>query len=219
MKKFTILFVFSALFVMQTHGQLNPVKNLVFRQQHEMFSTCPGFNCIELTWNQPDASQNDNLVGYNIYRNDILWRFQNYIGFYCNETGCPDSNNDFLNFNFPFIITVKAVYNYNHAESIAGESAYCAGLTTEIKDNIYDKIFILNNVIAKGNEICISIPNKLHEDFNIRIISILGQSMSTGNVYHQDNILKLKSDNLSSGIYQIILSFKKQTISRKIIVS
>jgi len=219
MKKFMFLFICELFFISQIFGQLNPIKNLVFTQQHVMFSSCPGFNCIELTWNQPDISVNDNLVGYNIYRNDILWRFQTDIGFFCNEMGCPNSNDGFLNFIFPFTITVKAVYNYNHVESIANESAYCAGLTTEIKGNLFDKIFILKNPVVKGDEICISIPDNLNEDCNIQIVSILGQSVNRINMYRENNNIKIKTNNFSSGIYQIILSFKKQKISRKIIVT
>jgi len=219
MKKFTFLFICELFFISQIFGQLNPIKNLVFKQQHVMFSSCPGFNCIELTWNQPDVSANDNLVGYNIYRNNILWRFQTYIGFMCNETGCPDSNDDFLNFSFPFTITVKAVYNYNHVESIANESAYCAGLATEIKGNIFEKIFILKNPVVKGDEIRISIPYNLNEEYNIQIVSVLGQFMNLTNIYRENNIIKIKTDNFNSGIYQIILSFKNHRISRKIIVT
>ena len=219
MKKFMFLFICELLFISQIFGQLNPIKNLVFKQQHVMFSSCPSFNCIELTWNQPDISVNDNLVGYNIYRNDILWRFQTDIGFFCNEMGCPNSNDGFLNFSFPFTITVKAVYNYNHVESIANESAYCAGIATEIKGNLFDKIFIMKNPIAKGDEICISVPDNLNEDYNIQIVSILGQSVNRINMYRENNIIKIKTNNFNSGIYQIILSFKKQRISRKIIVS
>jgi hypothetical protein len=184
-----------------------------------MFSSCPGYNCIELTWNQPDVSMNDNLVGYNIYRNDILWRFQTDIGLFCNEIGCPNSNDDFLNFTFPFTITVKAVYNNNHVESIANESAYCGGLMTEIKGNIFDKIFIMKNPVVKGDEICISIPDNLNEEYNIQIVNILGQFMSATNISRDNNIIKIKTNNFNSGVYQIILSFKNQRISRKIIVT
>ena len=219
MKKFMFLFICKLFFISQIFGQLNPIKNLVFKQQHIMFSSCPGFNCIELTWNQPDISVNDNLTGYNIYRNDILWRFQTDIGFFCNELGCPNSNDDFLNFNFPFSIKVKAVYNYNHVESIANESAYCGGLGTEIKGNLFDKIFIIKNPVAKGDEICISIPDNLNEDYNIQIVSILGQSVIRTNMYRENNIVKIKTNNFNSGIYQIILSFKNHRISRKIIVT
>lgn len=219
MKKIMFLFICGLFSISQIFGQLNPIKNLVFKQQHIMFSSCPGFNCIELTWDQPDISLTDNLVGYNIYRNDILWRFQTYIGFMSNEIDCPDSNDGFLNFSFPFTITVKAVYNYNHVESIANESAYCAGLATEIKGSIFDKIFIIKNPVVKGEEICISIPDNLNEDYNIQIVSILGQFMSITNMSRENNVVKIKSNNFNSGIYQIILSFKNQRISRKIIVT
>ena len=219
MKKFMFLLGCGLFSITQTFGQLNPIKNLVFKQQHVMFSSCPGFNCIELSWNQPDISVTDNLVGYNIYRNDILWRFQTYIGFMCNEIGCPDSNDDFLNFSFPFTITVKAVYNYNHVESIANESAYCEGIATEIKGNIFDKIFIMKNPVVKGEEICISIPDNLNEEYNIQIVSILGQFMSTTNMSRENDIIKIKTNNFNSGIYQILLSFKNQRVSRKIIVT
>lgn len=219
MRKFMFLLGCGLFSITQTFGQLNPIKNLVFKQQHVMFSSCPGFNCIELSWNQPDISVTDNLVGYNIYRNDILWRFQTYIGFMCNEIGCPDSNDDFLNFSFPFTITVKAVYNSNHVESIANESAYCAGLTTEIKGNIFDKIFIMKNPVVKGEEIRISIPDNLNEEFDIQIVSILGQFMSTTNMSRENNNVNIKTNNFNSGIYQIILSFKNHRISRKVIVT
>ena len=218
MKKYLFLFICESLFISHIFGQLNPIKNLVFKQQHEMFSSCPGFNCIELNWGQPDISLNDTLIGYNIYRNDILWRFQADIGFFCNEIGCPNSNDDFLYFGSPFTIKVKAVYNYNHIESIANESAYCPGIATGIKENLFDKIFILKNPVERSNDICISIPEKINENCTIQIISILGQSINRININRENNVIKIKTNNLNCGIYQIILSFKNQRISRNIIV-
>jgi len=219
MKKFMFLFICELAFISQIFGQLNPIKNLVFKQEHVMFSPCPGFNCIELTWELPDISLNDTLIGYNIYRNDLLWRFQADTGFFCNEMGCPNSNDDFINFGGPFTIKVKAVYNYNHIESIANGSAYFAGLYTEIQENLVDKIFILKNPVSQGNDICISIPDNLNEDCNIQIISILGHSINRFNMYRENNLIKIKTNNFNCGIYQIILSFRNQIISKKIIVT
>ena len=77
----------------------------------------------------------------------------------------------------------------------------------------------MKNPVVKGEEICISIPDNLNEEYNIQIVSILGQFMSTTNMSRENDIIKIKTNNFNSGIYQILLSFKNQRVSRKIIVT
>jgi len=128
MRKFILLLACVSLIV-QTFGQLNPINNLVWEND---YIYPPGLNTYLLSWVIPDESA-DTLVGYNIYGGDSLWRFQTFIGAYCNESVCPDSL-----FIYEFLtqgdyIKVTAVYNNSFEESVVNDSAQFFGLLVGIK--------------------------------------------------------------------------------------
>lgn len=108
-------------------GQLNPVNNLMYEYWYNGVSVCPSYNCFSLDWDEPDVSAQDTLVGYNIYRDSELWRFQDYLGVGCSEAvpDCPDAS--FINLD-NFWMKVKAVYNTAHLESPAIDSALFSGI-------------------------------------------------------------------------------------------
>ena len=71
MKKKLLLFaLFSGLFCFHSFGQNNPVENLTWSQSYVYMH-----NFFELDWDEP-ATPHDELIGYNVYRNDELYRFQ-----------------------------------------------------------------------------------------------------------------------------------------------
>ena len=126
MKKLMSTAVFTLLSVL-AFGQLNPVNNLMYEHWYNGASVCPSYNCFSLDWDEPEVSAQDTLVGYNIYRDSELWRFQDYRGLGCSEAmpDCPDAS--FINFD-NFWMKVKAVYNTVHLESPAIDSALFVGV-------------------------------------------------------------------------------------------
>jgi len=70
MKTKLLFFLFFIAFMFSAFGQNNPVENLTFSQSYEYPN-----NFFELNWEEPAQPHNE-LLGYNIYRNDELFRFQ-----------------------------------------------------------------------------------------------------------------------------------------------
>ena len=127
------LIVFLASIVGQSYGQFNPVQNLTFSQAYENMH-----NIYQLTWEEPALPHNE-LLGYNIYRNDELYRFQTettlyYVysqifgGYVTNDSGAF-----LLYFNGgqsnpqEFDMHVTAVYNPGSLESDYLQTEYCFG--------------------------------------------------------------------------------------------
>jgi hypothetical protein len=127
------LSVFLVSFVCHSYGQTNPVQNLTFSQSYENMH-----NLFQLTWEEP-AQPHDELIGYNIYRNDELYRFQTdttlyYVyaaifGAYVTNDGggfLIYYNSGQLN-SVEFDIHVTAVYNPGPVESSYLQTEHCYG--------------------------------------------------------------------------------------------
>ena len=113
------------------NAQLNSVNNL----QWEHWYIQP-YNYFDLWWEQPDSTL-DTLVGYNIYRESDLYRFQTETRLY-NTPAHSNCGEDFLDYGGGgFWIHVNAVYNSTLEESIYVDSVYCYGLAVGIEENYY----------------------------------------------------------------------------------
>ena len=57
-------------------AQLNPIKNLSFIQHDNYMVSynCQSANCFRVSWSKPNISS-DTLIGFKVYRNDILFAF------------------------------------------------------------------------------------------------------------------------------------------------
>jgi len=143
MKKLISTAVLTLLAIL-AFGQLNPVNNLVFEHWYNFGSACPNYNCFSLDWDEPDVSVQDTLVGYNIYQDSELWRFQEYLGAGCSEAvpNCPDAS--FINIG-GFWVKVKAVYNTAHLESPAIDSAFYEGMAIGIEATLKENKIIYPN--------------------------------------------------------------------------
>lgn len=111
-------------------AQLNPVQNLSWMHYYDYPN-----NFYELQWEAP-AQPHEELLGYNVYRNNELYRFQTETSvYYLNSqvfgivTNCT---NDFLYFNVQgqpspngFDMHVTAVYNSGESEYLQTE--HCMG--------------------------------------------------------------------------------------------
>lgn len=178
MKKVALTLI-TFMLIIQAFGQLNPIKNLSWDHIYEN-----PYNCFALSWDMPDTSYTDTLIGYNIYRDTSLYRFTTDRHFYCNPCIGDTSTGfcDFINLGI-FTIRIKAVYNSSGIESVANDSAMCLGIAIgmnePIKENLkifpnptngklkveikgLKKILVLNEVgaivleIDKGNEVDLS---------------------------------------------------------------
>lgn len=93
-------------FIFQTIGQINPITNLTWIQYYESPN-----NYFQLSWDEPE-SPHDELIGYNIYAGDELYRFQTENSLY-NLEGSSNCGIDFLLYygGAEFLAHVTAVYN------------------------------------------------------------------------------------------------------------
>lgn len=134
MKKCT-LFLIGLTISISGFSQLNPIKNLDFDHRYVMPT-----NYFSLTWDIPDIGT-DTLKGYNIYRNNELYRFQEDTILNHEQYGESNCDEDFCGFEeVPFYIYVKAVYNSSMTESNYNDSVICGGLYMSIENNHADLV-------------------------------------------------------------------------------
>lgn len=150
-------------------AQLNPIKNLEWIQWYQ----CP-YNYYELEWDAPDSSLTDTLVGYNIYRDQELYRFQTHIGAsYTHFTDTSSGEEDFMG-SYPFYIHVTAVYNSDYQESVYNDSALSYGLAMNVSNySIHPKLNLSPNPVRDGETMHIKLPNEIID--YITIVSLSGQ--------------------------------------------
>lgn len=107
-------------------AQLNPITDLYLEQGYDYGSG----NSLYMNWQVPEPSE-DTLVGYNVYRETELYRFQESAELYFVQFGGGSSNCgvDFLFFHDmqQFYVHVTAVYGSEHRESIYTDSVYVHG--------------------------------------------------------------------------------------------
>ena len=127
-KKVLILVLYT--FITPLFAQLNPVQNLSWMHYYDYPN-----NFYELQWEAP-ALPHDELLGYNVYRNNELYRFQTETSVYNLNTplfgivtNCPT---DFLFFNIQgqpspndFDMHVTAVYSSGESDYLQTE--HCMG--------------------------------------------------------------------------------------------
>jgi hypothetical protein len=128
MKK--VLFLVLFLYITPLFAQLNPVQNLSWMHYYDYPN-----NFFELQWEAP-AQPQDELLGYNVYRNNELYRFQTETSVYNLNTPLfgivTNCNNDFLYFNIQgqpspngFDMHVTAVYSSGESDYLQTE--HCMG--------------------------------------------------------------------------------------------
>ena len=136
-KNLALLLLFFGL-TLQIFGQLNPITNLTWYQWYQT-----PHNFFALNWESPDSTI-DTLIGYNIYRNSELYRFQEDSSLYHTENGenCPE-NFLFYGNGDGFWMHVTAVYNSSNYESNYIDSVYSMGplLGLEKKEILKRKVF------------------------------------------------------------------------------
>jgi hypothetical protein len=214
MKKFYSVLFFNLLFVFSSMAQLNPIRNMVWTHTYEMPN-----NCFSLNWTEPVLSSNDTLIGYNIYRDQILYTFTTETYHDCNPCiGIPNQPFcSFMNYNMgEFYMHVTAVYNYNHVESIYTDSVNFGGIAIKIKEvSNNDKLKILA-VTQKNTTLRIEL-NQSNENGELMITNLLGQTFNAIPLNNQKNI-EINISNYISGIYFLNLKTNKDYLTRKVII-
>jgi hypothetical protein len=204
MKKHTLNILFSLIISSSLFAQLNPINNLNWNHWYE----CP-HNYFRLTWDTPNAS-NDTLIGYNIYRENELFRFQIGTILNCESGGAGNCTDNFLFFEGyeSFWIHVTAVYNSTETESLYTDSVFCTG-------------YAINSVNIENQKIKI-FPNpttgliKIDNSTNIKQILIMNQSGQI--LQNKKNETFQNLSHLPKGIYFVKVTTEQGSYTEKIIL-
>ncbi len=189
-------------FIFQTIGQINPITNLTWMQYYESPN-----NYFQLSWDEPD-SPHDEIIGYNIYAGDELYRFQTENSLY-NLEGSSNCGIDFLLYygGAEFLAHVTAVYNPGPVESGYTETVLIQGAAIKVADYEYSKAAIFPNP-SSG---IIHIENQ--DIQTIQIYNIAGQKIKELAPQTQ-----LDLSEFSKGIYFLKLISDKGVLVNKIIL-
>jgi hypothetical protein len=210
MKKFTTLCVCILLSAV-AFGQMNPVQNLNWWHAYDYPN-----NFYSLSWSAPVAST-DTLIGYNVYRNDVLWRFQNQTGLHCIAGSCPDP--DFLVGDGCWI-KVTAVYNYNHLESVENDSIWDDGIALSVAaGKQIESVLVAPNPLEKG-EILHILLNESMRNENCRLILYdnTGENVYERLISGKNLSIEMSTGDLGAGVYYLTLLNGKSGITKKIII-
>lgn len=207
MKTITLTFAISLIFSLQSIGQINPVQNLTWEQWYEFPN-----NFFILDWDEPEQPH-DEIVGYNIYREDDFYIFisdetsiYNIETIYGIESNCGGV--DFLLYNGgEFYAHVTAVYNPGPVESDYIETVYIGGAVINVEDFNNQKVMVYPNP-SKG---IINIENKNLD--KIIIFDISGRIIKEMKSQSQIDLT-----DISKGVYIIKLISGTKTLVDKIVL-
>ena len=207
---FLTLFILSTL---NSFGQTNAVENLTWSHWYEYPN-----NFFELIWDEP-AQPHGELIGYNVYRNNQLYRFQTqntiynlYNPLYGFVSNCDGDtflayDNNFQSYENGIDLRVNAVYNPGQIESPDSETIFDGGLLLFTKGFQQKKLMLFPNPTN-------GIVNIRNNDFEkIIIYNISGEYIKE---YGSNTQIDLSE--MTKGIYIIKLISQKEVFIDKIIV-
>jgi hypothetical protein len=206
MKTFLLAFAIFLIFTFQSFGQINPITNLTWNHYYEQPN-----NFFVLEWEEPDLPH-DELIGYNVYREDELFIFINetsiyniYNSVYGIVSNC--GGEEFLFYGTGgFTAYVTAVYNPEQIES-----------TSEAIE-IDEPLLIINDVKKPK---AILYPNPTNGILNIGNKDLIKIQLFdlTGRIIKEYNPNPLVDlSNFSKGIYLIKLISDEGIMTDKIII-
>ena len=193
------IFIFTVFTSNLGFGQINPVQNLIWSHYYDYTNYR---NIYSLSWQSPETPHHQ-LIGYHIYRDSQLYKFQTTNSVGCNPDWGVTSGCDFL--TQAFTVYVKAVYEGNiESEAV---SYTINGPALDTKDISSKTITIAPNP-AKD------IINFSEEVSNIRISDISGKIIKQfSNSEKSVNLSKL-----AKGTYILSVTAKTgETIDKKFI--
>lgn len=213
MKSVSLIFIFLIAFINNSFGQNNPIENLSFTQSYQMPN-----NFFELYWDEPLQPHNE-LIGYNIYRNNELYRFQtesSLYNFYSVLYGyVSNCEQDFLIYFNPieqnygeFEIHVTAVYNPGHIESNYLQTTHCYGFALNTNNFNQEKVLLFPNP-----------TNGLLNIENINLEKIIIYDISGKEVKQVAPNSQIDISTISKGFYIIKLFSDRGIITDKIVIN
>ena len=207
MTKNTLTLLIFMTIAFQLFGQNNPVENLTWDHSYDS-----PYNNFDLQWDEPLQPHN-NLIGYNIYRDNELYRFQTEKTLYNfhNElyglaSNCPETFLEYGN-GAGFNIHVTAVYDPDQVESGYSQTFYDYGF-----------LLTTTNFIQKKG---ILFPNPTNDVLNIgneNLEKIVIYDISGKEVKEFAPALQINVSNLSKGLYIIKLFSEQGIIIDKILI-
>ncbi|WP_264520645.1 T9SS type A sorting domain-containing protein [Flavobacterium sp. N1994] len=212
MKAKLLIVLLFVLFVVNSFGQNNPVENLTWSQTYETPN-----NYFQLNWEEPLQPHNP-LLGYNIYRNDELFRFQTeralynfYSPVYGFVSNCGLSflelDNQNQLYTDGFEIHVTAVYDPGQMESNYTQTYHANPLALQNTSFTQEKMILFPNP-TKG---LVTIGNLDFE--KIMISDISGKVIKTLDASPQIDL-----SDLSKGLYIIKLFSEQKILVDKILI-
>ncbi|MFA6925011.1 MAG: T9SS type A sorting domain-containing protein [Bacteroidales bacterium] len=213
MKKSIIVFLFNLTVILSSKGQLNPIQNLYWHHTYEYPN-----NCYVLSWEKPDSSLTDTLIGYNIYRDDSLYTFTTDLNHSCDPCdGIPGQPFcDFIKVG-GFYMHVTAVYNNeSHDESIYNDSAECYGKANGIKNTSTINALAILNIIQDNSAIRIDLNQPIAKGALI-MTNVIGQTIFIISIDNQKSI-EIDKSNFNSGLYFLNIKTNKVNLNRKILI-
>ncbi len=219
MKTRTIIFALLLLTGSKlSFAQLNPVQNLDIYgfYGYPEYIYCPSYNCFSISWEAPDIS-NDTLMGFHLYKNNILWRFTD--GFSVSCLGWSPCEYGDIYDSLPCYIKVKAVYNSDSLESVANDSIFIEAIAIGIKEQETNDLVLIKNPVIQGEQISLRIPDNLSNSCTIKIVSPAGQLVKEYKFENPpERIFTLQSNLLNRGFYILHLQSENKIISSKVII-
>jgi len=174
MKK-SFLFIFTVITFTLGFGQINPVQNLDWTHYYDSSNYR---NIFSLSWQEPETPRNE-LIGYNIYRGNELYKFQTTTSIGCNPDWGITSGCDFVTAN-PFTGFVKAVYEGNiESESV---SFGVGGVMLDVTDSKLKSLSIFPNPTKNILNFSEEISNITISDFSGKVIKQIPNSEKSINV-------------------------------------
>lgn len=206
-KKILLVTFLVGSFNFNLFGQNNPVENLTWDHYYEFPN-----NFFQLNWEAPAQPHND-LIGYNIYRNDELYRFQTDTTLYNMftevfgiVTNCGEEFLIYGNGN-GFDIHVTAVYNPDQTESNYLQTAYCFGAALGNTNFKYEKAILYPNPTSGFLNIGNTDLEKIAVyDFSGKLVLAFSPNS------------QIDLSNLSKGLYVIKLISNKGIMEDKIMI-
>lgn len=187
MKK-SLFFTFIALLISKClFAQINPIQNLLWEYE---YLGLDGEN-FALSWDEPE-NPHDELLGYNIYRNNELYRFQVENVLFCTaEFDCNDDN------GFPFFEGGQSFYAHVTA-------VYTGEIESEYIDSVYVDKPLLNIKEIKTKKIKTypnPVQNELFFESEFKQVSIFSLNGNLLKSFKKVNSIQVA--DLPKGIYLI----------------
>lgn len=193
------------------YSQLNPIRNLNWQHWYNYPN-----NFYKLQWSPPETSLTDTLVGYNVYRDNMLYRFySDTIAQHIFPQDTSFGGEGFVtSFGGAFYIHVTAVYGYNHTESGYDHTELCFGAAIGLSEIQTEIIRISPNPMIAQTTLFV---DKIMQSATVTVYNAFGQQVKQINNVCGHSVTLFRED-LPNGLYSVILTQGQRIIAMKKLV-